>query len=290
MRAYSFFPLLLVLAGAAAAHETDCELTPANAPAQGAPPPPDAAEFFAVSDLDQSSAGPQLIGGSPADPGDYPASFYARHGSGACTGTLVSEKVLLTAAHCVTGSYKATLRRAGVTYRAACEAAPEYFSGKPSADYALCLLDQPLKEVRYESVSADPSRLKVGGSLLLAGFGCIKEDMTLGNDGIYRYGTTTIDSLPKGGSNTIVTRGGVALCPGDSGGAAFLRTASGRMVVSVNSAVRIFPGSDPVKVDPAKISYLASLSSDTAGAFLRAWRTAKGVKICGLDQAASGCR
>jgi hypothetical protein len=290
MRASCFIPMFLALASVACAHETDRALLPANAAAHGAPPVPDSAEFFAVSDLDQSSAGPQLIGGTPADPADYPASYYARHGSGACTGTLVSETVLLTAAHCVTGSYKATLRRAGVTYRATCEAAPEYLSGTSSADYALCLLDKPLAGVRYERVSTVPAHVKKGKSLMLAGFGCIKADMTLGNDGVYRYGTTTVDSVPKDGNNTIVTRGGVALCPGDSGGAAFVQTRSGRMVVSVNSAVRIVPGSDPVKVDPALISHLASLSSPTAGAFITSWRTAKGVKICGLDATAAGCR
>lgn len=220
---------------------------------------------------------PTLIGGTVANPADWPASVYASLSGSRCSATVVGPRVLAIAAHCSSG--KVSFSVGPNNYTGTCSNAREY-SSNSTADYSLCLLDREVVGVPYESLNQDASRLRVGNELLLTGYGCIRRGGGGGNDGNYRIGRSQITRLPSGSSNDIVTVGSAALCFGDSGGPAFLTSPSGeRWVVSVNS-----------RGDIRSTSYLSSWSSNTGKAFIERWYAKFGQPICGVHSSATGCR
>jgi hypothetical protein len=254
--------------------------------------------FSAISDLPPLNSGAsQVQGGAPADPADYPASFYAASNLGACTATLVSSRVLLTAAHCVNDGRRITLSRTGTTYDAICTRSDAYKSGDVTADWALCLISVEVPASSYERINSRPELLKVRDVVTITGFGCTNSDRSGGNNGIYRYGQAIITNLPLTSNNIIAkatnTNGG-ALCPGDSGGPTFgvlKRNGSAhRYIVGVNSRVGI--ATDGFTL--TSTSYLASTSTRLAQKFFLKWITANGggniIAICGLSDAAEKCR
>jgi hypothetical protein len=248
--------------------------------------------FYSIGELSRpDNLNTELRGGRVADPAEWQASFYSLSADGACTSTLVGDRVLLTAAHCVADGAPVTLKRGDVTYRGVCEHAPEYHGGGQyarTADYALCALDAPVIGVAPERLNPDPSLVRVGTQVLLTGFGCTTNQGTGGNDGIYRIGDAHAVSVPSGANNDITVEGQAGLCFGDSGGPAFLQLAGGRrLVVSVNSRVQ---NNSHTGTDLGIQSYLSSTSTPIAIAFLRDWSRRNNLHICGLDSAATLCR
>lgn len=237
-------------------------------------------KFYAVSDLQQTGAGPVLIGGRPANSSDFPASFYSMSAGGSCTSTMVSARVLLSAAHCVPDGEKVRIVSAKKEYEATCAHAPDYKVNE-TADWALCLLNEDLPGIKFERIGFSAT-LKVGSEVLLTGFGCTKSPGVGGNDGIYRVGESTVTRLPSGESNDIVTTGGAALCFGDSGGPAFVfldAIKRGRVLISVNSRANI-----------KDTSYLSSVGTNPAKKFLADWAVENSVRICGVHTDAQNCR
>lgn len=223
-------------------------------------------------------AGLTLIGGSPADPAKWPASVYASMGSSRCTATVVGEKVLLIASHCVSNGGTANFKAAGVQYSSKCTHHPEY-RGNSTADWAICAVSKKVEGIAYENMNTDESRYRVGDELTLTGYGCVNPGGSGGNDGVYRVGSAPIQSLPKGKNYDITTKGSSALCYGDSGGPVFKIEGTKRWVVGVNS-----------RGDISKWSYLPAVAVPTAQAFFRDWAQTNNVKICGIHQDAVGCR
>ena len=265
---------------------------PAAAPSADTGSPVDGPAFDSIGDLTPpDELQTELRGARIADPRDWPASFYTQSAHGSCTASIIGERVLLTAAHCVANGAAVTLRKSGAVYRAACEHSPNYRNGSPdglTADYALCSLDRPIPGVPAERINGNPTALKVNGELLLTGFGCTSNQGTGGNDGIYRIGETTIVGLPTATNNDITTSGGAGLCFGDSGGPAFLVSPGGRrMQVSVNSRVE---NTSPTGTQLGPRSFLSSLSSRQGSSFLADWSKRNHLRICGLDQQAATCR
>jgi len=223
----------------------------------------------------------ELIGGTPADPNDWPASVYARMGSSACSATVVGERVLLIASHCVSNGGTATFSVLGNAYRAACSHTPGY-PANSTYDWTLCYTDRKVEGVKYERIATSAEGLKVGAMLRLTGYGCINSGGGGGNDGVFRIGKAPIQTLPgtSGTNADIVTKGDAALCYGDSGGAAYLEGEDGsRTIVGVNSRGNI-----------SNTSYLPATYHDKFKAKLAAWSAEKGVKICGVHDDAPGCR
>lgn len=246
-------------------------------------PPPGERDvtFFNVAELsyDQASV-PSLVGSQPADPKEWPATFYAMSTTGACTSTLVGATVLLTAAHCVPKDSEITISKSGKKYKATCTHESDFPSINITADWALCLLTTgEITGIAYERINSDPSKLRIFQQIMLTGFGYAANG---GNDGVFRTGETNIVALPAGTINYIVTKGPAVVSYGDSGGAAYIVSAGNtkdRLQVSVNSQ-----GTHQDE------SLLASTSTDKALSFFRRWADDHTVRICGLHEDAKGCR
>lgn len=221
---------------------------------------------------------PMLIGGKPADANDWPASVYARAGSAACSATLVGDRVLFIASHCVNDGGSVSFTAHANAYTATCNQHPDY-KGNETADWALCLVNRPVTGVPFEVLGVGIP-VTQNQDLLLSGYGCIKPGGGGGNDGIFRIGNASVKGLPSGKSYDIVTKGGAALCFGDSGGAAYSLQEKARYIVGVNS-----------RGDISSMSYLPAVSSQTFVTWARTWATSSSnVRICGLHSDALGCR
>lgn len=220
----------------------------------------------------------KLIGGTIPQAADWPASFASRQSGSGCTATLIAENVLQLAAHCVGNGRTAQIVSNGTTYTGTCTHAPGY-NGDPTADWALCKMQTAVDRAWYEKVLQDGSKVVVGGKLKLAGAGCTTPGGNDGAFGTFRVGEATVTKIPTSDNDT-VTKGGAALCFGDSGGSAFLEEANGqRWVVGVNS-----------RGDIQTTSYLASVFTNEAKQFYSQWAQANGAKICGIAQDAVKCQ
>ncbi len=116
---------------------------------------------------------------------------------------------------------------------------------------------------------------------MLTGYGCVQPGGGGGNDGTYRIGEAKVSSIPSR-DNDIVTRGGAALCFGDSGGPAFKylnAEKTKRVVISVNS-----------RGDIRTTSYLPATHTAMAKKFFKDFAEKNGLKICGVHADAMGCR
>jgi hypothetical protein len=245
-------------------------------------------EFNAVSELHQDKMGPSLLGGSPANPDDYPASFFARVDGQYCTSTLVASRVALTAAHCVIHGGSISLKLSGKNIVGRCDMAAGSAT-ESGVDWTLCLLDQEIRGVTYENINSNSQLLTNGPSIKLTGFGCTNPDGSGGNDNVFREGLVTVAVVQSHHGTVLQTKGSVALCPGDSGGAAFFGFDPGytrRVIVAVNSHFT----RDPVSGEYLLISYLASVADPTAQTYFKNWINRNGVLLCGIFPSPAGCR
>lgn len=221
---------------------------------------------------------PLLIAGKPADPSEWPASVYAKAGNSSCSATLVGERVLFMAAHCMPNGGQVSFTAHANAYKARCAHHPEYKSND-TADWALCLVERPVTSVPFEAMHLSPI-IPLNSTLLLSGYGCVKPGGGGGNDGIFRIGNATVKGLPGGKSYDIVTKGGAALCFGDSGGSAYLLQDKARYIVGVNS-----------RGDISSMSYLPAVYSKNFVNWAKSWaQNSNNVRICGVHDDALGCR
>jgi Trypsin len=305
---------------------------PASAPASAgaaagqvapAPRPTGDLEFKATLDLKQGAGvEPELRHGKIAVSSDWPASLYATFQTGtvtrACTAALVGPQAVLTAAHCVPPSGRITFSYQGhnAPYTADCTQHPRYASNADaSADYALCKVDRPFAAppgFLHETINTASIDGMPGKTIVLTGYGCISDIVSQNQiDGKYRVGTNSVDETSnspakKRGAasgvyagkenNNLLTKDDPSLanlCPGDSGGPAFLETGASqgqftsRVIVGVNS--RVF------YVDASQTTYGASLISSTGGPDFRSWaedwaKNVGKVPVCGVRGTIPNCR
>nr|WP_201010207.1 trypsin-like serine protease [Rhizobium rhizogenes]QCL09634.1 trypsin family protein [Rhizobium rhizogenes] len=245
--------------------------------------------FASVASLHQNGLNGAIVKGTkPANTGDWPATLYAQVEPGShCTATIVGPQAVLLAAHCVPSKGTFSIVVDQVTFHARCTIAPGWLKDE-SDDYAMCAVDGQPFPVPAESISTTIEAVKVGTQLLIAGFGC--NDQYQNGSGTFRIGHAPVVRLPNVkdanyvfDKNSVVTQGSQSICPGDSGGGAYLETQSAtgthRVIVAVNS-----------RVDLSKLtSYLSSMATPDAVGFLNNWMQTNNQKICGLG-AQNGCR
>lgn len=257
------------------------------------------------SDATTPSIDPTLIGGAAADPKDWPASEYCSMGNSRCSCTMIGERTLLIASHCVSNGGTASFSAGPNRYTAKCTHNPKYSQAayeevsrmidsgatqqqvralaafrNATADWTLCLTNSVVTGFPYENIMTDASKIKLGDTVRLTGYGCVRPGGGGGNDGVFRTGTAKVTDLPSGSDYDTVTKGGAALCYGDSGGAAYVELPNGdREIFGVNS-----------RGDIRTTSYLSSTYVSEFKTWAQSWASKNGQKICGLDPSATGCR
>jgi hypothetical protein len=208
-----------------------------------------------------------------------------------CTWFMVGEKTMISAAHCLIGG-KRNFALLGGLYHATCSI-PQDFGMNHSLDLTMCLLDRAFQSVPvdgFERVLKDGKYVKIGKMVEIGGYGCYRAGESVENQ--YAIGDAKIYKLDPGvhlpGSvvrtpSLIKIKGDPSyLCGGDSGGPVFLTptNGSGRRVLGVNSAT----------VFDIEASYITSLLTADSRKFIATWSSKNGQRICGLDEAVSGCR
>lgn len=206
-----------------------------------------------------------VIGGTHADPGDFPAvvAIYDAGDKTICTGTLVSPTAVLTAAHCVAyGNDDAERTRLIADTEVFIDTVsmfhpiakvavddivihPDYIrlADDPEKngfhDVALIMLGTPITDRRVARVGRTPMINAMGLSYTLVGYG-IYEANTGETGRLYSVGDRSIDCSPYGTPNDRFVcfdrADGTGACAGDSGSPLFRPTTSGiRELVGVHS-------------------------------------------------------
>jgi Trypsin len=223
---------------------------------------------------DPTDLSPTLIGGTVADPADWPASPWV----GNCSSTLIGERTLMTAAHCVSNGGSKSFTIGSTRYTGSCTHHPSY-RGNATADWALCYLSQAVAGVKFESIATSAEASCDRGDMFLwTGYGC--QRWGGGIDGRFRVGQVAATNCPSGTNYDTITRGSVALCSGDSGGGGYVLLAGGvRKVVGVNS-----------RSNTTDTSYVSSVYTTSFRQWAETWGDGKSTKICGIHADTTNCR
>ncbi len=238
--------------------------------------PAGAAEPLAMVEA-EAGADVQVSGATPAALGEWPATFRFFHGGKACTSTLVGERAVLTAAHCVSDGQIGTIRVAGRATTLRCDHHPSYARNR-NFDIALCLVDRSIalpNGAPSDTLNADPALPAVNTEVTLLGYGCRSLDGS-GPSGALYQGSA---DLRVARFILVTTVGGAALCFGDSGGAGYFQDGGGRRIFGVNALTVA-----------DRVSRLVNVGNPKIRGFIKGWADRRQVGICGVTGGAGRCR
>lgn len=231
-----------------------------------------------------------MVGGETQDNSIWPATLrYYLDDRLFCTSTIVGTHTVITAAHCIDSEAKTEIRfdPSSTPFELTCEQHPRYQYTGLFADVALCSSNRALPtNFQYENLDTQITRVRRNTKLFLLGYGCRKfED--IGNPkkmGQLYGGVSQVMSVPAASEEHYRTQGGVVICPGDSGGSAYILGSSAhpeglRSVIGINSGFR----------PETRESAITPLTGSVAQ-FVIDWSKDKKVTICGIHDAATNCR
>ncbi len=201
-----------------------------------------------------------ILGGTPTTVGEYPTVVAIEVGQGLCTGTLITQDWVLTAAHCVTPSVVGVSTQAELTASVkvhfgtvdihtspgtvvtASDTIPDpmfNINALGSHDSGLIKLSSPVTTMTPVPVNFDPANAPVGVQVTMVGFGATAVGGG-GSVGIeYVVQQTSIACTADEGSDANLLCfsqvSGKGKCEGDSGGPSFAMIAGKLVEVGITS-------------------------------------------------------
>jgi MYXO-CTERM domain-containing protein len=197
--------------------------------------------FNGPDDLAPADVEPLIYQGTNVGTCGWPTTVAVVGGNSLCTGTLIHPRVVVYAAHCGGGNksirFGQSSNNPGRTVSTSfCKTHPDYDGQWQGNDLALCRLSSAVTQLPITPAmfSCELDMLEADQDLAIVGFGANSNN---GGAGTKRWATTKNNGFDFD-QNTLQLGGfgNSGICPGDSGGPAFLQYPDGTWhTISINS-------------------------------------------------------